>query len=1085
MKKNDRDRRVPLLTKTIRIMKVTSLCNLLAVCPISASTYAQSLKFSIHKQNSSISEVFKEIEKKSDFTFFFNDNQINVKQKVNVSANNASIEDVLAQVLQNTGYNYQIIDKQILIKVSDKEVMAVPAIAQSGKKITGTVLDATGMPVIGANVMVKGTTNGTITDMDGKFSLDVQKGKTLLITYIGYADQEIKIEDSSKNLSITLKEDYQALDEVVAVGYTSMKRKDIAGSVVSISNEKINRIPANDITTALVGVPGVRMDGGAIRIRGTRSRNASNDPLIVLDGVPYNETLASINPGDIETIDILKDAASTAIYGARGANGVILITTRQAKQGKTQVSYDGFVGFGKNNWGSLDVMNAEEYTMFKREAYRAAGTWHSEADDSKAFFGTEMNNIGKVNTDWFGEYFNRKRFWTNHMVTVSSANEKTQYKISINYKNDDQREKGAGSDKFYLTTDLSHKVLPFLKVGLSNRMYYINTKNKPSQFGSLMQMTPLTPIYNDDGTLNENPFGDPFIRNPFLNDNDAFYKNKTEEWKIFLRFFANVDLAKNLTYTTNFSYNPAFSSGGYYYDKRSAATNDDRNIAYNHNNRAASWVWNNVLNYKLELGKHTLNLTGVYEMQNNESVSASMSGRDQESPIYLWYNMGRLTDSKSLSSGFSRTQMISYIARAQYDYAGKYIVSASVREDGASQLSVGHKWATFPSGAVAWRLSEEEFLKSLEWISNLKLKASYGLTGNYAIAAYATTGSLYGVYSTFKSATGEVHYPGLEPSTRPTPDLEWEKNKMLNIGLEYGFLDGRIFGEISWYDSKSFDLLYLKTLPYTTGFNQAWTNIGDTRNRGIEASLTLIPIQKKDLDLNVTLSYYRNKEELVQLQDPNMKEDINNGLFVGYPVNGVYYTYKQVGIWQENEADLAAIYGQKPGEVKVADLDGNQKIDGNDRMIIGTNRPDWIGSLSLSGHWKNLDFSADVYGEFGALGYDSYSTDTWGSTTGRWNTVNVDYYTPEHPSNRHPRPVFGQTIKYLGATGYYKNNYVNIRNLTLGYTLPSSWLEHNKVVKKCRFYVTANDPIRYSRMQHDGGMTYWESFYIMGVNLQF
>ncbi|HIX22355.1 MAG TPA: carboxypeptidase-like regulatory domain-containing protein [Candidatus Parabacteroides faecavium] len=236
MKKNDRDRRVPLLTKTIRIMKVTSLCNLLAVCSISASTYAQSLKFSIHKQNSSISEVFKEIEKKSDFTFFFNDNQINVKQKVSVSANNASIEDVLAQVLQNTGYNYQIIDKQILIKVSDKEVMAVPAVVQSDKKITGTVLDATGMPVIGANVMVKGTTNGTITDMDGKFSLDVQKGKTLLITYMGYADQEIKIEDSSKNLSITLKEDYQALDEVVAVGYTSMKRKDIAGSVVSISN---------------------------------------------------------------------------------------------------------------------------------------------------------------------------------------------------------------------------------------------------------------------------------------------------------------------------------------------------------------------------------------------------------------------------------------------------------------------------------------------------------------------------------------------------------------------------------------------------------------------------------------------------------------------------------------------------------------------------------------------------------------------------------------------------------------------------------------------------------------------------------
>lgn len=963
------------------------------------------------------------------------------------------------------------------------EHLAVPEVHQhKGVLVTGVVKDHLGESLPGVNVMVKGTTHGVITDMDGAYSLDaVKKGDVLVFSFIGMATKEIRV-GSQSQINVTLEADVIGLEDVVVVGYTSMKRKDLTGSVASISNEKINRIPANDITTSLVGVPGIRMDGGSIRIRGTRSTNAGNDPLIVLDGVPYSETLASINPGDIESIDILKDASSTAIYGAKGANGVILITTRQAKKGKTLVSYDGFVGFGKNNWGSFEVMDADDYIAFKREAYRAAGTWNSEEDDAKVFSGGELLNLGKMNTDWVGPYFNQKRLWTNHMVTVSSGNEKTQYKITLNYKNDDSREKNAGSDKFYLTTDLSHQVLPFLKVGVSNRAYHINQKSKPSSFSSLIKMSPLTPVYLEDGTLNANPYGDPFVKNPYLNDSDASYKNQTEEWKIFLRLFAEIQLGKNLTYVTNFSYNPAFSSGGYYYDDRSAATNDERNIAYMHNNRKVSWVWNNVLNWKKSWHKHTVSLTGVYEMQNSQTVNSNMSGREQESPAYLWYNMGRLTDSKSLSSGFVRTSMISYIGRAQYDYDGRYIISASVREDGASQLSAGHKWATFPSGAIAWRLSEEAFMKPISWISNLKLKLSYGLTGNYSIAAYATAGTLHGAYANFVDSGGEVHYPGLEPSTRPTPDLEWEKNKMFNIGLDYGFLDGRIYGSLEWYDSKSYDLLYLKVLPYTTGFNKAWTNIGDTRNRGVEASLSVVPIQKKDMDLNVTLSYYRNKEELVRLQDPNMKEDINNKLFVGYPVSGIYYDYKQVGIWQENEAKMAALYGQKPGEVKVADLNGDQKIDGSDRMILGTTRPDWVGSLSLAGRWKNLDFSLDLYGEFGALGYDS---NAYSVEVGRFNSMKFDYYTPEHPTNRYPRPVAGQSIKYLSATRYYKNSYVKLRNITLGYSLPASWLNDHKIIKKCRFYVTANDPLRYSQFQNDGGISYWESFYIMGVNLQF
>ena len=336
MKKNDRDRRVPLLTKTIRIMKVTSLCNLLAVCSISASSYAQSLKFSINKQNSSISEVFKEIEKKSDFTFFFNDNQINVKQKVNVSANNASIEDVLAQVLQNTGYNYQIIDKQILIKVSDKDVMVVPSVAQSDKKITGTVLDATGMPVIGANVMVKGTTNGTITDMDGKFSLEVQEGAVLEISYIGYLSQSVKVKGNK--VSVTLKEDTQNLDEVVVVGYGTQKKGELTSSISTVKSDSFVKGAVQDAAQLLQGKVaglGVVLPNGdptassQIMLRGVGTLMSGTSPLVIIDGVPGD--MSTVATEDIESIDIVKDGSAAAIYGTRGNNGVIFITTKKAK----------------------------------------------------------------------------------------------------------------------------------------------------------------------------------------------------------------------------------------------------------------------------------------------------------------------------------------------------------------------------------------------------------------------------------------------------------------------------------------------------------------------------------------------------------------------------------------------------------------------------------------------------------------------------------------------------------------------------------------------------------------------------------
>lgn len=966
--------------------------------------------------------------------------------------------------------------------IYNENTRGVTGIHQSTRKISGKVIDIQGEPLPGVTVAVKGQRVVSMTDVDGSYSIEAAPGATLVFSFISMITQEIPVGNNAA-INVTLKDDVIGLEEVTTVGYITMKKKDIAGSVAFLSSEQIKRIPANTVATALVGVPGIRVNGDEIRIRGNRSVRAGNDPLIILDGMPYNEPIVSIDPSDVESIDVLKDASSTSLYGSRGANGVIIITTKKGIKGRTSVNYDAFAGWGVTNWHNFRPMNAEEYIAFKREAYRASGVWHNENDDSKIFLGNEIANMGILDEDWMDAYLGKSRFWTSQTLNITSGTEKTQYKISFNYKTEQSRIEKASNNRFFLTTDIDHQLASFVKIGVSNRLYYYNGKDKPDPFSGLLTMSPLTPIYNEDGSFNATPTGDPYVKNPFLSTNDEYYKDKTEEWKIFLKLYALFNITDGLTFRTNFSYNPAFSARGYYYDQRSNTYHDVRNAAGVHNNRKADLTWNNILNYRKTFGDHGIDAFGVFEVLNFTHTNTSASGKDQDLPSYLWYNMSSLKDSKTIASSFLRSQMTSYVGRLQYTFKDRYIATLTMREDGASQLAQGNKWHFFPSFALAWRLSEESFIKKYPFISNLKLRASYGITGNHSVPEYATLGTLYSKYVTFYSGNGEVHYTGMEPEIRPTPSLKWEKNKMLNLGFDFGFFNGRIFGSVDYYLSKTEDILNQRKLPYTAGFDKAWENVGKTQNEGWEVSLSTIPVQTKDFRLGVNLSFYRNKEELIELYDPKLDRDIQNGWWIGYPINGVFYDLKSLGIWQENEANVAAIYGQKPGEVKIQDVDGNGKIDGDDRMILGTNRPDWTGAIQLTANYKNFDFAVDCYAEVGAWAHDGYSTGTWASQLGRWNTVKVDYWTPENPNNHHPRPVAGQEIKYINSIGYHRSDYFAIRNMTLGYTLPKHIV--GKVMQNARLYFTINEPYRYMRFKKDGGITFNESFYMLGVNVQF
>lgn len=962
------------------------------------------------------------------------------------------------------------------------ESVSVEAISQQKKTIKGKVTDLKGEPLPGATVQVKGTIKAVSTDIDGNFEIAGLEGnETLVITLIGMRMTEVKLTDQT-SLDIVLYEDAINLEGVTAYGYATMKRKDVTGSVVTIGSDKIMRIPANDITASLVGVPGVRMESGGIRIRGNRSIKASNEPLVILDGMAYYQGLVTIDPTDVESIDVLKDASSTSLYGSRGANGVIIITTKKGKEGKTTINYDGFIGTNAVNYNTYHAMNAEEYVAFKREAARAGGTWNSEADDYRIFMGDEFANIGKVDADWVGEYLDKKTLWTSHTLTIASGSPKTQYKIALNYRYDKSRFKGAFNHKYYLTSNIDHQVIKKVKVGTAIRLYYNKNKNKPDPMGSLIHTSPLIPIYNEDGSYNEN-MGDPSRKNPFLTSNDDYYNDETENWRILVKVYGTYDILDGLTFNTNFSYNQAFSTRGYYYDNRYPGYNDSKNVAGMANNRGTNWVWNNVLNYKKKFGDHGIDAFAVYEVQENRDINTGASGKDQTLPAYLWYNMGALMDSKVISSSFVRRQMLSYLGRIQYTFKDRYLLNVTLREDGASQLSPKNRWSLFPAVSGAWRITEEPFMKTIPVISDLKLHASYGVTGNQSIEPYATLGKLNESFLTFNTDKGEVHYVGMEPGIRPTPDLKWEKTTMLDIGLDFAFLKNRISGTFGYYDSKTKDLLMQKQLPYTSGFNVAWENIGRTRNRGYEAFLSVVPIEQRDLRWTFSMGYYRNKEELVELYDSRLDRDLQNNWWVGYPISGVRYDYKQVGIWQLGEEKLAALYNQKPGDVKVKDLNADGKIDGDDRMIIGVGKPKWTGSIQSTLTWKDFDFAFDCYGEFGAITYDSQATSTWASQLGNINTVKVDYWTPENPNNRHPRPVLGQEVKYLSATGYYDNDYFEIRNITLGYSLNRKLLGER--LNKVRFYASVNNPWRYWKYRADGGITYSTTTYVFGVNVQF
>lgn len=1098
MKKNDRDRHVPLLTKAIRIMKVTSLCNLLAVCSISASTYAQSLKFSIHKQNSSISEIFKEIEKKSDFTFFFNDNQINVKQKVNVSANNANIEDVLAQVLQNTGYDYQIIDKQILIKVSDKDVMVVPSVAQGNKKITGIVLDATGMPVFGANVIEKGTTNGTITDMDGKFSLNVERGTTLVVSYIGFAKQEIKVANQS-NLSIVMKEDSEALDEVIVVGYGTQKKVNLTGSIGTIkTDETLKARPVTNVQELLAGsVPGMSVSkrsgaagsGANINIRGVSTIGSSSGVLVLIDGMPGN--VYTLNPNDIESISVLKDAASAAIYGSRAANGVMLITTKSSSRSERPiVEVSSNIGV-QNPQFMIDFVGTEDYMRLYDEALMN--------DGKDPYYGEQgiqdFRNGKYVDNQWYKDIYKKNTIINNTHIALSGKERSISYRVSVSNDYQDGTLPNNNYNRLIFKPDLTFNMRSNLKAHASFQYTQTNIQN-PQGGTEIWQsqasrISPLTKITEDNGLY---AVGSSMAGNPIAGVNESGY-SKERHKEMMAIFDVSYSPIKDwiikgsvATYSHNSKTKDRVNTYYLYNENGDIAKTENQVSSLN---EAESYAYRTQIQFTTDYSfkikeDHSFKVLAGYsqEYSYSDNFWASRSNMPFDGIDVL--DTG---SSNKQNGGNARDVAIqSWFGRLNYDYQGKYLLEATLRADGSSRFAKGNRWGVFPSFSAGWNINRETFMESTNnWLSELKIRASWGVLGDAEKVGYYPTAQVLSynpkVYAFNGSLVGGA-YSGVAINR----NISWEESQQTNIGLDFGIFNQKIKFTADYFINNRNNILYSAPVPSEFGLSAPLSNLLKMRSSGAEFVVSYDD-RSNDFSwgLDVNTSFSKNK-----VLEMGSSERWIEGNSVTY-LNDRYqlpFGYEAEGLFQsEDDIKNHAKQGNvMPGNIKFKDQNGDNIINGDDRVVLNRKIPVNYGANFRFGY-KDFDLGINMYGVLNCKRYIS-GYEGWAfylSQNAR--PMHLDAWSETNRDASYPRLTLTNTSNDTRYNSFWLRNsaYLKIQNVQIGYTVPKDVLSKISI-QYLRVYLSGQNLATitgYDGFDPEGSWYPLSRTFSLGFNLQF
>lgn len=927
-------------------------------------------------------------------------------------------------------------------------------IAQT-KTITGKVSSADNVPLSGATVQIKNSKVTARTGNDGMYSISVQANTPgiLVFTFVGFETMEQEIGNAA-TLDIVLKELVKDLTDVVVIGYGTQKKRDVTGAVASLSKDRLQQLPNTNIAQALQGsIPGLQINtngGGAegndisILIRGRNSISASNGPLLIWDGIPYEGGISEINPNDVESIEVLKDASAAAIYGSRGSNGVILITSKQGKKGKLNITYDGSLGT-QSLTNKPELLTGEEFYNFKKTRLNAPNII-SPAEQA-------VFDAGR-GVDWY-KLATQKGVRSQQSISMNGGTDKISFYFGGTFLDVKGVSVNDRFKRYSLRPNLEVRVTPWLTIGSSTQFSLQNRDGLPVEFsdgrntgGGANFFNPLTTPYNPDGSIAIYAYNDyPPARNPLSN---LQVKNADNSYRIFTTNNIKIDFpfAKGLSYKLNTGIEYESNVRKTYWGRNVALGLESNGFASNYNSTGRNFTVENILNYSREFGKHTVNLTALYSSQSNQFDRDQLDGQGFPNDVLTNYQMASATLLTPSSVNF-RQNLVSQMGRLNYGYDGRYLLTITARRDGYSGFGANSKYGVFPSAALAWNISRESFMNNVDFISNLKLRVSYGVNGNQAVSSYSSLAKL----SSFPYVSGTTVLPGYIPSSLANEELGWESTKSLSFGLDFGLMKNRIQGSIDFYSAKTADLLLNRLIPSTQGFTRILQNIGKTANRGIELGLTSINIKTANFTWTTNLNISHNTNEIVDLYG-NGLNDVGNSWFIGKPVNVIYGLQYDGVFTSQAEIDKSVQKTAKPGWVRVRNINGDTLINAAfDRTIIGNQDPNILWGITNTIKYKGFSLLFFLHGVTGVTKRNPFEDDNV-FTDVRRNTTRKDWWSPSNPTGTHF--ANDANANPFGVNFYESANFARLKDISVGYDLPSNLLKRMKIAS-CKVYVTGRN----------------------------
>jgi TonB-linked SusC/RagA family outer membrane protein len=995
---------------------------------MAASSYSQTVRFDLDLKNKTLATVFEEIEKNSEFSVIYLTRDVNLKEIVSVQTRQQTVETVLDKVLKNQGLKYEIKDRHIIIYRDEPHATKAAVLQQTGRQITGTVTDTWNEPISGANIKETGTTNGTVTDANGNFALTVAENAVLQISYIGYITQEIKVSSigGSNSITIKLSEDMQALEEVVVIGYGTAKKSDLVGAVSPLSSRKFSAEPVLSLDKALQGrVGGVQVmsttgaigSGAKIRVRGTTSLNKGNDPLYVVDGII---SAGSYNMSDVESIEVLKDASSTAIYGSRGANGVVLITTKKGRTGAPQVTFETNQGIS-NLAKRYDVLSPYEYAMALNDL-RGAGTI-SESD-------LQQYKNGTLGIDW-QDLVTQTGHTQDYFLTVTGGSKTMNYLVSSEILDQTGITVFSKYKRYQVRANIDSEVTKWFRLTTDLRLSRVNSARTSLDFTHVTIYSPTMLLKDPEtGKYNQDPYnsidGSPYAS---LADGESDNYNNRVYGNV-IALFTIMD-GLTLSIQGGINYGNDLGYGFNTTQRSSSAINGMSNSTSN----SLSWQNTNNLTYTKRFGDHSLTATAVWELTSGYSSSMGISGSNLLTETVGYWNVA-LASTRNASNGYSESSMASALGRVQYNYQGKYLASASLRADGSSHFQGDNKWGYFPTAGVGWNISEEDFMKDQDFVQRLKLRANAGVIGNQGIGSYETLGMMTSTTEAWGTAN---NYTGYWAASVPTPDVQWEKTNQYDIGLDFSILQQRLNVTLDWFLKDTKDLLNKKNIPLYNGGGTFWVNQGHVKNRGIDLTIDAYPVQTKDFSWETTLAGGYVKNEVIDLagEEEILGSNLSGVatastiLKPGYPI-GSFYVFDWAGI------------DEKTGVNMFRKVDGSLTDDpaSVDRIVKGQAEPAWTFGWNNTLTWKNFEFNAFFNS---AIGYQRLDVQRYLMTAivGPSMFINLRdaYYEnwdmvsnkadAKYQSMKQPGKSYANTTQYLEDASFVK-----LKNVSIAYHLP-------------------------------------------------